>query len=270
METGERFIPMRLFKGVFIPTCIASHKTLTANDKLVWGQLNNHAGTNGVCYPKQTLLAEELGISERTVRTSIQNLIDYKFIAVEKATGVQRRMHYSTQYYFIWNEDYEVGLRPEKVAAPQPEILAGLQPEKVAGANNRLIEKGNKEKLVRPVRPEKKTILFLERFTEIYQSNKEFQSIWECFVQHRKVDKRKPLSNQAVTIIVNEINKFCPNDVTHAIAQIQYAIKSGNLAPNFQYAPWLQKEMEQTKPIKKQEEVPTKRKFYICDPHGRD
>jgi hypothetical protein len=97
---------------------------------------------------------------------------------------------------------------------------------------------------LRPERPQKPIIPFLDRFSPVVKTDLAFQSIWNDFVIHRKVDKRRLLSDRAVTIIVNEIDKYCKDDIEHIISQLTYAIKSGNQAPNFQYAPWKLKDKQ--------------------------
>ena len=55
----------------------------------VYLSLCRHADNNQFCFPSQKLIADELAISERTVRTAIKSLADYKIIAIngEKIGG---------------------------------------------------------------------------------------------------------------------------------------------------------------------------------------
>ncbi len=53
--------------------------------KLCYGRLCQYAGKDGKCYPSQTKLAGDLGISTRQVRNYIQELKEYNLIFVSRA-----------------------------------------------------------------------------------------------------------------------------------------------------------------------------------------
>ena len=87
-----------MFVGSFIPNWILKSKDLTSSDKLVYARLSQYAGKDGECFPKQETIAEECGMSERTVGISIKNLIEHKFIEIEK-----RGQGKPIIYYFLEN-----------------------------------------------------------------------------------------------------------------------------------------------------------------------
>jgi len=107
MEIGQLFNPKGLFVGSFIPDVISKSKLLTSTDKLIYGRLMRYAGDDGICYPKQTELAEECGVSESAVIKSIANLLQNDLIVVEKPTGIERIKHFRNKYYFAWHNMFD-------------------------------------------------------------------------------------------------------------------------------------------------------------------
>lgn len=93
-----RINPYKMFVGSFIPNWILRCKELTASDKLVYARLSQYAGKNGECYPKQETIAEECGMGERTVVTSIKSLVEHGFLEVER-----RGQGKTNCYYFLEN-----------------------------------------------------------------------------------------------------------------------------------------------------------------------
>jgi hypothetical protein len=130
MEIGQVFNPSGQFIGSFIPNCILKQKCLSSNDKLVWGRLTQYAGKDGVCYPKQIVIAEELGMAERSVRYSIEHLEKEGFIRILKPTGQDRFMHRNNEYIFLWHSAFNEAFTSGKVcrsakaqfAAPTKEV----------------------------------------------------------------------------------------------------------------------------------------------------
>jgi DNA-binding Lrp family transcriptional regulator len=104
LQIGQRFNPYKLFNGIFIPDDIVKCSVLNSTDKLCWGRLYKYSGKNGVCYPKQKTLAEEIGVSEQVILRSLKNLENNKFIEVERPKGKDRILHKSSRYFFIWND----------------------------------------------------------------------------------------------------------------------------------------------------------------------
>jgi hypothetical protein len=82
---GQTFNPYRKFPiGVWIPEGLLRYRGLSAEAKLVYGQLLRHAGENGKCFPTKRFLSTILGVDERTIQRYISELADnhhgYPFI----------------------------------------------------------------------------------------------------------------------------------------------------------------------------------------------
>jgi hypothetical protein len=59
---------------IAIPYQVFIDKHLRPTSKLVYGRLRLYAGKDGRCYPKHQTLASELGITDRQIRTVLQEL----------------------------------------------------------------------------------------------------------------------------------------------------------------------------------------------------
>jgi len=97
------FNPYRNFVGSFIPNCLMSYKGLTGTAKLCWARLAQYAGKDGIAYPSQDSLAEELGISKSQVIRILSELEKKNFIKRIKATGQDKFSHKTNRYYFIFH-----------------------------------------------------------------------------------------------------------------------------------------------------------------------
>jgi hypothetical protein len=124
-EEPHRFIPFKLFVGSFVPNALMKYPHLSPSAKLLWARLAQYAGENGHCYPSQMTLAEELGITDRHVRTLIKELEAGGFIEAER-TPKDKLMGRNARYFFLWHPIFE----EEKVAPESvPEALFQYSPE---------------------------------------------------------------------------------------------------------------------------------------------
>jgi len=116
MEIGDLFNPKGLFVGSFIPDAVSKLTSITPTDKLVYGRLMRYAGEDGQCYPKQSEIAIECGVSLSAVTKSIANLLDAKLLVVVAPTGIERIKHFRNKYFFAWHKIFEnCKLRTSKI-----------------------------------------------------------------------------------------------------------------------------------------------------------
>ena len=259
MEIGQDYNPRGIFKGIFIPNVIMECDKLTPIDKLLWGMLNKHAGDDRKCYPSQDLLAKEINCTTRSIIKSLQNLEDLKFVRIEKVSGKDKLDHLHNCYYFIWNEITENSCTPgsetrslggvndihPKEYIKAKEEIKPLKPNPLTPFSNSSINRRKRTtniptKQVQPViRPTRPTIPFIKLFPANYQANKDFQSIWENYVGHREENRKllkSTLTLRAVNLMIGEIIKNFPTDITQVIERFEWCIKNGRTAPNLK--PW--------------------------------
>ena len=70
-QVGQVFIPRRVLNsGVFVPDGLLACSLVSNGAKLLWARLARYAGTKGLCFPRLSTLAADLGFSERQVPSS--------------------------------------------------------------------------------------------------------------------------------------------------------------------------------------------------------
>src|ERR1035437_5480160 len=80
----HRINPWRMFIGSMIPNWLQRRTEVSQGAKLAYARLAQHAGEKGRCFPRQRTLATELGVSERTVREYLRELVEFKLIESEQ------------------------------------------------------------------------------------------------------------------------------------------------------------------------------------------
>jgi Helix-turn-helix domain len=95
---AEEFNPWRMFVGAFVPNWLRPRREISPGAKLCWATLAQHAGQDGLCKPRQSVLAEELGVTDRQVRRYIEELETLGLLRVEQL-GLQQ----ANRYHFLWH-----------------------------------------------------------------------------------------------------------------------------------------------------------------------
>ena len=99
---GEPFNPWRQLCGFYPPGVVSTRRNLTDGPKRVYELLVRRAGQRGTCWPSYQTIANDLGKSERQVRSDIKTLESTRLIRHKKRDG--RR---SNTYEFLWHECFE-------------------------------------------------------------------------------------------------------------------------------------------------------------------
>jgi hypothetical protein len=107
MEVGKRFSPYMMFIGSFIPNALMEYTEISSSAKLLWARLAQNAGRGGVCYPAQSTLAKELGISSRWIQKCLGQLVEKKFIRIIYPKGTKKLFHKTCRYHFLWHVIFE-------------------------------------------------------------------------------------------------------------------------------------------------------------------
>jgi hypothetical protein len=92
----QRISPWRMFIGSMIPNWLLCRKEVSPGAKLTYARLTQYAGKHGRCFPKQRTLAGELGVTERTARSYLHELVSLKLIEI-KQLGLQK----PNRYFFL-------------------------------------------------------------------------------------------------------------------------------------------------------------------------
>lgn len=77
---------------IAVPRIILSDQTCSQTDKLVYGMINSLSNNKDYCYASNSYFAEKLGVKEKTISNSINNLKRKCYIEV-KFINNQRRIY---------------------------------------------------------------------------------------------------------------------------------------------------------------------------------
>src|ERR1035437_1745527 len=91
-----RINPYKMWVGSFVPYWLLCRREVSQGAKLCYARLAQFAGEDGLCYPKQTTLAAEVGVTERTARDYIRELEEFNLIE-----SVQNGLRRANNYYFL-------------------------------------------------------------------------------------------------------------------------------------------------------------------------
>jgi DNA-binding transcriptional ArsR family regulator len=67
-----------------VPNFLLKSSKLSAGDKITFAMLLSYAWQNDYCFPGQDRLAQDLGLSERSVRTHLKSLEQYGLLAIRR------------------------------------------------------------------------------------------------------------------------------------------------------------------------------------------
>lgn len=123
------FLPFEQFRGLFVPNWLSRQRTVSQGAKLCYGRLMQFQGRGRQCNPRESLLALELGVSERTCRRFLAELKKHGLITIH-----QRGLRRSNSYGFLrhaWMSDFRAddsdrSQRPSSSAPDRTEMSAPL------------------------------------------------------------------------------------------------------------------------------------------------
>jgi len=102
--------PYKLFRFCSIPNWLMQRQEVSFGAKCLFGQLTQHAGEDGFCFPSQKTLAKELGCSVRHIKRLLAELKQHKLIAT-----VRDNTHQTNSYVFLvhpWMSSTKEETRP--------------------------------------------------------------------------------------------------------------------------------------------------------------
>jgi biotin operon repressor len=67
-----------------VPNFLLKSKKLSAGDKMAFAMLLSYAWQNDYCFPGQERLAQDLGLSDRSVRTHLKSLEAIGLLAIQR------------------------------------------------------------------------------------------------------------------------------------------------------------------------------------------
>jgi Helix-turn-helix domain len=156
----HRFNPWRMFVGSMIPNWLQCRPEIGQGPKLAYARLAQYAGEDGKCFPKQTTLAAELGVSERMVNEYIRTLVKFGLIEKERH-GLGKPNHYHfLDHPWIYERRPETTLRSnqqrQKASGSIQKKSSGQETQQTSVPYNKEIQKEESpEKRLFPHNPPK-------------------------------------------------------------------------------------------------------------------
>ena len=124
MNRNKFINPYKMFSSSMIPNWLLERKEISAGAKLCYARLAQYAGKNGECFPLQKTLAQELGVSPRTVRDYISELVVQGLI-VSQQTGLTK-----PNRYFFLKHPWMSGFLNDRRNSSAPERQDSSSPER--------------------------------------------------------------------------------------------------------------------------------------------
>lgn len=138
------FIPYNAIKARYchrIPSCLFRSGKLTPPELLLWVSLANFALFDGVCCPKIETLAEDTGLSIRSVNRHLASLIKKGFLRVVPRSKC-KSSHRSNSYELLQHPVFDSVVK----AQPNDDKLAQTECQSGTSTNANLAPKREKEK----------------------------------------------------------------------------------------------------------------------------
>lgn len=117
--------PYKLFNGIFIPDGVYNCIDISLLAKVVYGRLLRYAGKDGVAYPKQATIAEEMGKTTRQIQKVIRELREIGLIRITKGNPLN---HETNKYEFLYSAI--LGLPDTKKSSPPMDTKKSSPPIK--------------------------------------------------------------------------------------------------------------------------------------------
>ena len=108
-----------------VPNFLLKNKKLSAGDKIVFAMLLSYAWHNDFCFPGQQTLADDLGLSERSVRTHLKTL------EAQGLLEIYQRGQGKTNVYGLELKP------PQYLANPDRKKTSGLSRKKITGLSRK-------------------------------------------------------------------------------------------------------------------------------------
>ena len=217
-----------------IPAFIRYDKELSANAKLIYGEISSLTNRYGYCWAKNEYFADLYNVSKRVVTSWISSLIEKGYITIE-TIGNQRRIYLEIPAETRWKKSSTIeGETPEgrrNIPGKVEENFHDIYNNKI---NNISIDKENKKEILSKETPRAKAestpetskieTLFDERLEYLRNAFKAFKcsfsSAEAILTQARKFFKTE-LEEEIITALIGYWKKYKPNTTWNSGAWFQ-------------------------------------------------
>lgn len=181
------------FTGVWTPKAIYNNKDLNPWDKYILSDIHNLCSSTDVFFKSNSTISEEVGVSVPSVSRSIKKLVALGLIN----SVYDGRVRHITQTRALIRE---ISLTNQRDKSESSERLDSIQ------------VKEQLKKHIRIERPFK---------------SKEFDEMWDIWIDERKQQKRKKYTPRGEQATLHNLQKISNNNEKEAIKIIQQSITQG-------------------------------------------
>ena len=147
MEAGKVINPWNLFVGCMVPNFIKCRTELSTTAKLLYGQLAQCCGNDGIAIPSIGYLSCELGVSRSAIDRAISELKTYKLVLVRR-----RGLSMSNQFFFLSHEwMQELKSNPEELEKRQGRRFRNVKDDVTVTPSTTHIRESVRESIKREV-----------------------------------------------------------------------------------------------------------------------
>jgi hypothetical protein len=128
---SKRINPWRMFIGAMVPNWLLCREEISQGVKLAYARLAQYAGRDGKCFPKQSTLGHELGVSERMANEYVRTLIKNELIERERPGLALSNRYFFLDHPWIHEGQPEVpsssGQERQEVSTPDQKNFSGQE-----------------------------------------------------------------------------------------------------------------------------------------------
>ena len=197
-----------------IPANVRYDKRLTANAKLLFGEITALCNDKGYCWARNSYFAELYGVSKTSISKWISQLIEYGYIfsEIQYKEGTKE---IENRYLKLVDNPINENVIPIKEKLKDNNTVINNTFNNTF--NNKKVRKKEKE-------PEKKSFSF-DEIINSYTDNEELRMELKEHLKTRK-SKKATMTNRAIELSLNKLDKLSDSD-EEKIQIVQNAIMSG-------------------------------------------
>lgn len=199
----------RQFKGLWIPKAIVEHPELAGVAKMIWADIDSMSSCDMHYYKKNATIAEEMGISERSVSRHIAQLIDLGLV-VNNGDHTFRLLN-TSKCEGSQNDHPEV----DKVAMPLAKV----------STHARQVVQPRVANLATEYNIKSRTSENTEKETEIRMGD-DLREVWDEWLLEKK-DRKEKYTARGMRASFTRLLNLSKGDEVVAIQIIQQSIENG-------------------------------------------